>query len=684
MATIKRNPFQSIRIISLKRTKLILLLLLLNISWAINSFAQVIPLVYDVENTGANYPKPVLPTLNDLPTVEPLTDPFEWSDGSGRSTNFSDWSHRRAEIGEEFQNYEIGDKPDRPDTITASYSGGVLTVNVTENGQTLTLTSQITLPSGTGPFPAVIGMNSGTGSLPASIFTSRNVATIPFMHNQVVVYGSRNESDAYYKLYPDLIWAGQYSAWAWGISRLIDGLELVQDVLPIDLSHLAVTGCSYAGKLALIAGALDERIALTIAQESGGGGAAAWRVSETLTGVETLGNTNFTWFRSDMSQFKATNVSKLPLDHHELMAMIAPRALLVLGNPDMVWLADESGFVSCQAAKKVWDTFGISDRFGFSYVGGHGHCALPTNQYPEVEAFVEKFLLGDTTANTLVMISPFNNVDYSRWTEWWGNGEPAFALRDRFGTESIWLEAECGTVGGNWDIMKYLVASNQYVVSLKSGLDSTLTAPTDSASSIYFPFTVTTDSTYYVFARIICPKAKGDSYWVKMDNGEFKRCDGLVTSGMQWKQLISEKLTKGGHTLTIAYNAVGAKLDKLCISNLNYFPGGEGEAAANLCTPVIPTSTNLIGANGFALEQNYPNPNNGKTSISFEIPENTYVSLKVFNLLGVEIAELAGKEFSKGKHTVEFESKGLSKGIYFYKIKAGNYTSNRKMIVQGK
>ncbi len=70
---------------------------------------------------------------------------------------------------------------------------------------------------------------------------------------------------------------------------MIDGLELVRNELPIDLKHLAVTGCSFAGKMALFAGAFDERIALTIAQESGGGGAAAWRVSETLGNVETLG-----------------------------------------------------------------------------------------------------------------------------------------------------------------------------------------------------------------------------------------------------------------------------------------------------------------------------------------------------------------------------------------------------------
>ena len=56
------------------------------------------------------------------------------------------------------QQYEIGEKPVRPDSIEASYSGGVLTVNITENGKTLTLTSQVILPAGTGPFPAVIGL----------------------------------------------------------------------------------------------------------------------------------------------------------------------------------------------------------------------------------------------------------------------------------------------------------------------------------------------------------------------------------------------------------------------------------------------------------------------------------------------------------------------------------------------
>lgn len=404
---------------------LTLILLLITAALGLTSFAQEIPLVYAVENTGADFPAPVLPDTSQLPSIEPLTDPFAWSDGSGRSTDFADWSRRRAEIGAEIQHYEIGPKPGRPDNFSASFSAqdSLLTVVIIQNNDTLTLTSKVILPLGEGPFPAVIGVGRPSGSLPPDIFSSRNIAQIAFNFTQVMAHQQKRGSEPINKLYPDLSYMGAYSAWSWGVSRLIDGLELVQDELPIDLKHLAITGCSFAGKMALYAAAFDERIALTIAQESGGGGAAAWRVSETLGNVETLGRTSHVWFMESMFQF-SKDVAKLPFDHHELMAMVAPRALLVLGNLDFEWLADESGYVSCQAAKRVWETFGIADRFGFSIVGNHGHCQLPDVQRPEVEAFVDKFLLGDTSANTRVEIHPFEEVDYARWTDWWGTGKP--------------------------------------------------------------------------------------------------------------------------------------------------------------------------------------------------------------------------------------------------------------------
>lgn len=110
--------------------------------------------------------------------------------------------------------------------------------------------------------------------------------------------------------------------------------------------------------------------------------------------MEILSSTSNAWFTEDMFRF-SNAVPKLPYDHHKLMAMVAPPALFVLGNPDYEWLADESGYVSCRAAHEVWKAFGIPDRFGFSIVGGHGHCRLPDSQRPEVEAFVDKFLLSD-------------------------------------------------------------------------------------------------------------------------------------------------------------------------------------------------------------------------------------------------------------------------------------------------
>src|SRR4030095_7391357 len=139
---------------------------------------------------------------------DPLTDPFMWSDGSGRSTNFSDWKKRRNEIKKEIENYEIGLNADRPQDITATYTptsatAGTLRVFVTVNGQTLTLTSAVSLPAVPGPWPAIIGMNSASGSVPASVFTSRNIARITFSHNNVTTYGNPQITNPYYRLYPD-------------------------------------------------------------------------------------------------------------------------------------------------------------------------------------------------------------------------------------------------------------------------------------------------------------------------------------------------------------------------------------------------------------------------------------------------------------------------------------------------
>lgn len=401
-----------------KKTRITLVALLLS---QMMTFGQTaIPLVYDKECANDNFRVPEMPAIDKLPEITTLPDPFAWADGSGRSTDFKDWERHRFEIARQLQHYELGMKPVvSKDSIEATLINDTLRVVVHENGETLLLTAPIKYPEGNGPFPAIIGIGRPTGSLPVQLFDKRRIAQITFNFTQVMSHTQKRGNEPINRLYPDQTDMGAYCAWPWGISRLIDGLEKVEKKSRIDLSHLAVSGCSFAGKMALFAGAFDERIALTIAQEPGGGGVDAWRVSETLGNVETLGRTSYAWFLESMRQFAGKNVNRLPIDHHELAALIAPRALLVLGNTDYEWLAEESNYVSCQAARMVWKAFGIEDRMGFSIQGGHMHCMLPESQYPEVEAFIDKFLLGKTDVDTFVSKADmFEDVDYLKWMPW--------------------------------------------------------------------------------------------------------------------------------------------------------------------------------------------------------------------------------------------------------------------------
>lgn len=375
-----------------------------------------LPLVYDKENTGALFPIPSMPTVDNLPMIYDLPDPLAWANSGEKRkvTHFSEWAQRRNEIAAQLQHYGIGEKPQvAPEQVKARMVGDTLFVDVTENGQTLTLHSQIHYPkTGKGPYALMIG--TSMLSLPRNLFDNRPIATMTFHEDQVNNYSQWREhkdrgEHPFDRLYPHLSANGAYSEWAWGFSRLLDGLQqLGEEVTNIDMSHIGVTGCSYAGKMALYCGALDERVALTIAQEPGGGGAAAWRISHQLDSVESLEKTDYHWFLESMrDNFSGDNVYRLPYDHHELCALVCPRALLILGNPDYKWLADEAGLVSAQEARKVWDFFGIKDRMGYSIVCGHPHCRLPDSQFPEVQAFIDKFLLGRPADTDNVQVAKF-------------------------------------------------------------------------------------------------------------------------------------------------------------------------------------------------------------------------------------------------------------------------------------
>ena len=378
-----------------------------------------VPLVFASENTASSYDAPELPSLDELEVVETLPDPFLFADGRREVRRYGQWEKRRAEILAQLQYYEVGFKPETPrEAVSARLAGDTLVTEITVNEETLAIRSIINYPEGEGPFPAIIGIGMGAGSLPRHIFEDRGIAMISFPFWEVMSHTQKRGEEPINRLYPDQLEIGSYAAWPWGVSRVLDALEILGAESRIDMEHLAISGCSFAGKMALWAGAMDERIALTIAQEPGGGGAASWRVSETLGNVETLGRTNYSWFKESMRIFSEENVPRLPVDHHELCALVAPRALLVFGNPDYEWLADESGYVSCVAARKVWERFGIADRMGYSFIDGHMHCMLPESQWSELEAFVDRFLLGKDVPTDVRTAPMFEDVDVNKWINW--------------------------------------------------------------------------------------------------------------------------------------------------------------------------------------------------------------------------------------------------------------------------
>lgn len=408
---------------------------------------------------AGKYPDPYdLPTLNTLP--DPFTffngkrvRTFE--DWNRRRAEIKD-------LAQYYEFGFMPPAPHALSVISTSDASGVqhynsINVTVEDKGKTVSFQSVLFLPStGTAPYPVIVAEDftaSPNGaaqkatflkggyavlSIPTSDMPRRNVAGI--------ASDDGNHTGAFYTLYPYKLDAqgddrGVLLAWAWGASRGVDALAYLAAHDPayknlLDLSKLVVTGFSRWGKASLLAGMLDDRFQVTAPGGSGSGGAAPYRYDSfgnrpyrsapygnvypwgRSTGSETMGdhvrhqthnsNEMIRRFLNDTEdsvepRMYLTNTwgygDRLPFDHHEEIAAIAPRAVLIDNTDDDFADNAEGDSIGYEGAMPVYKFLGVPQNLALDlYMKGGGHSLKPA-QAQNIVNFADFVLFGKPLAD---------------------------------------------------------------------------------------------------------------------------------------------------------------------------------------------------------------------------------------------------------------------------------------------
>jgi len=338
--------------------------------------------------------------------VYTLPDPLVFNDGS-KVTNKNEWNKRRAEILQLFKNDVYGISPDWHGKLKVSeISRNENALNglavrkeiklaLINGNKELDIVMLLYLPHSAKPVPVFIGYNFGgnhsvTDEPDIAITTSwmrnnavngisehkateagRGKAASSWQVKEIIsrgyglatIYygdvdpdyddGFKNGVHSLYDQRRDGSSWGSIAAWAWGLSRAMDYLETDHAV---DAKKVIVMGHSRLGKTSLWAGAIDKRFAIVISNDSGYGGAA---LSRRIFG-ETVGDMNRSFPHWYCDNFKKYNEKEenLPVDQHELIALIAPRPVYVASAEQDLWSDPKGEFLSCVAASPVYVLLG--------------------------------------------------------------------------------------------------------------------------------------------------------------------------------------------------------------------------------------------------------------------------------------------------------------------------------------
>jgi hypothetical protein len=375
----------------------------------IASPSRWLPLLMPFSVFAADLPKPeALPVVPGFPDALVLR-------GGGRVATREQWAAERApELRELFQHYEYGFFPPKPAKVTAVIEredaealGGkahLKEVALSWGMPGVTIHLLLVTPKGAKPAPVFLGLNfngnhlaladpkvrlpeawvrrSEKGSNRASdadrgkeedVWNIRMAVErgygIATFYNGDVVPDNAELANERLKLFrpaeradaPAANDCATIAAWAWGLSRALD--YLVTDPA-VEGKRVAVVGHSRNGKTALLAGAFDERFALVIPSQAGCGGTAPCRVPQELSAlqangrptVETVAKINAAFPHWFCGNFKAFNAepARLPFDQHELIALCAPRPVLVSAATEDLWANPAGQFEMLRGADPVY------------------------------------------------------------------------------------------------------------------------------------------------------------------------------------------------------------------------------------------------------------------------------------------------------------------------------------------
>lgn len=343
-----------------------------------------------------------------LKPVYTMPDLMTFQDGSKVETA-EDWERRRAEIKGLYEYYMYGYLPDgSEETLTWRVEGSTLHITVAREEREVTLTVPFGLPEGDAPaggWPYYIEYSWWGMSEAAQYAMDNGFAAFAYSAYAVAADDS-SRGGAFYTLYPygdhPTTQTGVLTAWAWGVSKIIDALEMgAGEALNINPVNSVVGGVSRFGKSAAVAGAFDERIKVCVPSCSGAGGLGMFRytsgaktndltslgyVNEEGTSLwkngacESFGNIRSAsekhWFNWNFCL--TPEAQQLPFDQHFLAALCADpdrHYIIVTGVLSEEWNNVEGQTMAFVGAQPAWDLLGAGSQNNM-IVHLNGHAIL--------------------------------------------------------------------------------------------------------------------------------------------------------------------------------------------------------------------------------------------------------------------------------------------------------------------